>query len=175
MKNRLFISLSAFTLGLLVVAVSLASANQVTSYEGTQVSCRKFYFDKEILPDHVFYPFIAAADRALLELSPVPEQIKLRVKLGQKRYDYAQKLLDRGDSALALSTLTKSQKYFQSAAVLAIDHPVDRATRTFLKQQIRANIENSQELAARLQPDQAELISNLNNQTQILLEQLTKQ
>ena len=88
-KARLFLTAVALLFGLLIVFVSLVSTNQVVSFEGSQASNLKLYFGETILPDHVVYPFVAAADRVLLWASPPQEKIKLQLAYSRIRMEYA--------------------------------------------------------------------------------------
>ena len=76
-----------------------------------KISAKKFYFGERILPDHVLYPAVMLVDRGLLVVASGESEIFLRIRLAQDRMIRAQKLLEKGEESLALSTLTKSQKY----------------------------------------------------------------
>jgi hypothetical protein len=174
--TRLLASFLFFSLGLMVVFISLVSANQVNSYEGTQASRRKFYLGQRILPDHILYPVVAAADRALLVAAPNHEKIRLKLAYGRIRFAYAQGLLDKGETQMAQAALTKSQKYYSLAAHQLLDEnerePVTDELKKAAIKQIENNIHHSQQLLLELSPDQRCLADQLNQQNKALLQKL---
>ncbi|MEA2056623.1 MAG: DUF5667 domain-containing protein [Patescibacteria group bacterium] len=162
-------------IGLLIIAVSLMSANRIVSYSGTRVSCRKFYLSQEILPDHLFYPIIAGFDRVILWLAGNEEKIYLRTDYGQIRYKYAQGLLEKNKKDLALTTLTKSQKYFNIAAHEAINLSDSIELKKYVSSSLKENIKLTQEMVFEFTDDKRIIIDDLNNQNQLLVETLSEQ
>lgn len=73
-------------------------------------------FTPPILPDHPLYVFGMIIDRAQLTLSPLPEQFYIKLRYADTRLATAQALISRGRLALALSTLTKAEKYLLGAS-----------------------------------------------------------
>lgn len=173
---RLLTSILFFSLGVMVVFISLVSANQVNSYEGTEASRRKFYLGQRILPDHILYPAVAAADRVLLVAAPAQEKIRLKLAYGRIRFAYAQGLLDKGEVQMAQAALTKSQKYHSLAAHQFLSEYQQQSVTNDLRQvtmtQLRQNIEQSQQLILELPPDQRCLADQLNQQNKALLQKL---
>ncbi|MBD3250464.1 MAG: hypothetical protein GF381_02770 [Candidatus Pacebacteria bacterium] len=158
--------------GLLILAVSLVSVNQVISYEGTQASCRKFYLGEQVLPDHLLYPVVAGLDRGLLILSPNSKKTKLRVNYGWIRYDYAVSLLKKGNPGLALSSLTKSQKYFYWAAYHLLEEQVPSAQLEYLINNLELHLQAADMLAQEFTDSQRVTITQMNEQNRVLLSQL---
>ena len=114
--TRLLLSLCALGFGGLVLAVSLTSVPTAFSATGTnEASKRQLYWDTTVLPDHIAYPVLMAVDRAKLETSSELDQIYLQVEYGNRRIEYTQELLEKDNTPLALSTLTKALKYLNSA------------------------------------------------------------
>jgi hypothetical protein len=118
---RLFLSSMALVLGVLILAISFSTANTALSSTGIQeTSTKQFYMGETILPDHVAYPALMAMDRAKLEMDTPSERIYTQVEYSQRRFEYALALIEKDNLPLAISTLTKSQKYLFQAAEEAL-------------------------------------------------------
>lgn len=119
--GSVFIQTSLVLLGLAVVVVSLFSAND-RSYHLGETSSRKYlYFSTEILPDHLLYPALMLVDKAALANVTSPsERIRIQVNYAYRRLNAARTLAANHKMGLALSTLTKSQKYLNQAAQEAL-------------------------------------------------------
>lgn len=170
-RSRIFFSGLALTFGLAVMAVSLASANQVVSYGGS-AGTKSFYLSGKILPDHLIYPLVATVDRIILIAAPVQEKIKLQLAYCQIRLDYSRGLLDKGQPGMAMAALTKSQKYCGLAAQQALDHEIQGDLRSQVVDELAQNIEQTQNLMAEFNPDQSSLANQLNQLNQLFLDQL---
>ena len=169
--SRLFFSGLALIFGLVVVAVSLASANQVVSYGGS-ASAKSFYLNGKILPDHLVYPLMAVVDKAILTIAPVQEKIKLQLAYCCIRLDYTHGLLAKGQSGMAMVALTKSQKYCGLAAQQILDHEIKGDLRKQVINGLAQNIEQTQDLIFKFNPDQCSFANQLNQHNQLLLDQL---
>ncbi len=174
-RVNLFLSLLGLIVGLFILGVSLLSANQVASYSGSRVICRKFYFSQEILPDHILYPFVAGLDRIILWIAPEREKIYLKSDYGQIRYRYAQGLLDKGKKDFALTTLTKSQKYHGLAAHAALSQTNAEELKQYVAQALARNIKKVEEISFEFTDDRRQITSEINQHNQLLLESLNKQ
>ena len=170
--THIIISLAALIIGLNIVFISLLSASKAATYQPVKASCKKFYVRSNILPDHLFYPVLAATDQLLVRIVPLEEKIKLRADLGQTRLDFARQLLAKDNLALALTTLTKSQKYFNLAAHQAIEQEVHGSTRNYLYSRMKTNIERVEQLTPKFKDSQRAIIDRLNDQNQALLQTL---
>ena len=170
-KSRLFFSGLALTFGLVVLAMSLVSANQVVSYGGF-ASTKSFYLSGKILPDHLAYPLVAAVDRIILVVAPVQEKIKLQLAYCRIRLDYARGLLAKGQSGMAVAALTKSQKYCSLADQQILDHELQGDLRRQVIDALAQNIEQTQNLIFEFNPDQRSLAGQLNQHNRVLLDQL---
>jgi hypothetical protein len=114
---RLLLSSLALVLGVLILAISFSTANSGLASSGTvETSNKQFYMGETVLPDHVAYPVLMAMDRVKLELDTPSERIYTQVEYSQRRFEYTQALLEKDNLPLAISTLTKSQKYLFQAA-----------------------------------------------------------
>jgi hypothetical protein len=109
------LSLIGLILGVSAVALSLSLASQVSSHESSKLSARELYWGEEILPDHLLYPGMMFMDRVQLDRAEPTERTYMQVVYAGRRLLYAQELLAKGKEELAVTTLTKSQKYLLQA------------------------------------------------------------
>ena len=121
-KPQFWLSLMGLFFGVVVVAVSITTSVPV-AYPSLklQASNRQFYLNNTILPDHILYPLLMVIDRVQLKITPFPERLWLQAEYGWRRLDYAHKLLEKDKRDLALTSLTKSQKYFLNATQEVLD------------------------------------------------------
>lgn len=104
--------------GLVIVAISLFSANVVHSQgENLEFGRRQLYISDQIMPDHLLYPMVAVLDRLKLETSSSEMKPWIKFIYAQRRADYAEELLKKGYRGLAFSTLSKACKYHTEALV----------------------------------------------------------
>jgi hypothetical protein len=113
---RGLLSGGALAFGISVVWISLLFSVPAHSQEINRASLKQFYWDSEILPDHILYPVLMVADRVQLSLAEPEDKVYLQVLFAYQRLESSRQLLEKGEEALALSTLTKSQKYLLGAA-----------------------------------------------------------
>lgn len=131
-KAYLWFALSMSILGVLFFAISLAatmSDNKITVHERE----RKLYFDRKILPDHLFYPVLMAIDRLELELSSTEEQTLLRMDYAGKRLEAAKALFGQSKNELAFVTLGKAHQYLLQANNAVIDQNQEARYGVFVK------------------------------------------
>lgn len=115
-KAKFITSTFALLFGFLIFGVSLLMTSQVKLHNSPKVSERKFYVGERILPDHVFYPFLMIADNIILKASTGNRKIYVKIRLADDRLNSALMLLEKNQEGLALSTMTKSQKYLITAS-----------------------------------------------------------
>lgn len=115
-KTKVVTSTLALLIGVLIFGTSLLMASQVRSKDFPRVSERRLYFSNRILPDHLLYPVLMIADRVILNLTFGDEKIYVKLGMAEDRLKSAKILLEKNQEELALSTMTKSQKYLFSAA-----------------------------------------------------------
>jgi len=128
-KLRFFITFVALfsAVGILFISLSNASTSTVQSASGSFEQTRKqFYVSSTILPDHIAYPVLMGIDRVRLESATPVEQVYMKTAYANRRLEYAQLLLEKGDADLAVTTLSKAEKYLLAAGtqVLENDMPV---------------------------------------------------
>ncbi len=171
-KLRLAVSAAAIVFGFFIMAVSLMAANQVVSYEGVNASRKKLYFGQTILPDHVLYPAVAAADRVVLLAAPASKKVELQLAYGKIRLDYAQSLLDKDEYNMAQAALTKSQKYHSLAAQQLLEIEADEQLQQKVIEHLETNLEAAAEILPQLQADQQPFVNQLQQQNKALLQKL---
>jgi len=173
-KARLLLSSLALTFGVVVLSVSLLSTSQVKSFGGSSASSKVLYFNEKILPDHLLYPVVAAADRLLLISSPNDKKIQLMISYGHIRLDYAWGLLAKGDEDQALIALTKSQKYFYLAGAKAVEqhNEIDESLIQSVKQALQSSINQTEKILSETDGINKDLANQLNNSNKELLKQL---
>jgi hypothetical protein len=172
-KRIVGLHLLGWIIAIVILLISLFSAAKLGTDRDANASGRGFYWTKEILPDHVLYPFLMVIDRVALETTHDPAQrIYMQVNYAHRRLISAQLLADKQKNSLALTTLTKAQKYLSQAAQDALTHQVSIPERRMV---IKA-IENQDQLAVQLAPhfttyDQG-VLNQLRSESKILAEKL---
>jgi hypothetical protein len=149
-KRNIFLAIAAIIFGVLIFTFSLFIATQQSNSRDYRLSSAKFYLNSKILPDHLFYPFLMLVDRGLIALTSGESEVFLRIRLAQDRMIAAQKLLEKGEESLALSTLTKSQKYLILAAqeFMLLENPSTELKSGLIEafKENTLNLENSQKM-----------------------------
>ncbi len=109
--------------GTFILLVSLLSANRNAAGDTSRLLAQKVYFNQTILPDNIFYPLLMVGDRAKLLTADGEAKILLRIEFSARRYGYAVQLIEKEQPVLALTTLTKSQKYLFIAGNEVLANP----------------------------------------------------
>mgnify|MGYP001224301662 CR=1 FL=1 len=137
---------------------------------------RTFYSDEQILPDHISYPVLMVLDRVRLEVATPIERVYLQTEYANRRLIYAQALLEKGNADLALTTLTKGQKYLLYAAIAVNDHnEVPRLKNHVIKtiqyhvRSIQATLDSD---TAIFSDSQRASVNSLNEELLVVLSQL---
>lgn len=169
---RLGFSALALTFGMSIVGVSLLTAGSVESIEGERMSERILYMNDEILPDHVLYPLVMVSDRVELELADEHEQLYIKIQYAEQRLGYAKQLVERGNTELALSTLTKAQKYLLAVGHSVLEHQLQGAIRTRTMDEIQFQAAEIRQLAPQFSDEQVAVIDALVAENAVLEKQL---
>ena len=140
MKVRVVLSCLALLFGAFIVWLSLSASVQIASADNVSASQKRLYFNREVLPDHVFYPVLMAIDRSRLEAAHPVEKIYLQIEYANRRLFYAAELLETGKSDLALTTLTKAEKYMLQAAREAQSSETPLEVRQFASKALEVHI-----------------------------------
>ncbi len=168
------LSMIVFALfGVLILFISLAAANRVTTGSGLSLSGNKVYFGRKILPDHLLYPALMIHDRLTFVSATPDQQVLLRLSFADDRYESAQQLLERGQQDLAVTTLTKSQKYLM---ISGLDVLSDSISDPEIVHKVLCAIDHSvyrlQMFQKQYQGVESVVISNLTEETKVLQQQL---
>lgn len=103
--------------GVSVLYTSIYSLNRaITTRMEEPLSAQRWYVSGPVLPDHPLYPALMARDRLVMYSTSAEDQPQLKMQYARKRLDSAKHLVEKGEVALAVSTLSKSQHYVWSAA-----------------------------------------------------------
>lgn len=173
---RFVFSSCALLAGSGILFVSLAAGNsQVFSSTDIPTSNKQFYLSQNILPDHVAYPVLMAVDRLKLETAGSSERIYLQVDYAQRRFESTKELVDRHNSSLALTTLTKSQKYLLNAAIEALEPEVSHSLKVYVVKSLNYYEKAIGELRASFTDSEREVIDQLLEEIRLLRDQLQAQ
>lgn len=168
MKTRLLLSTLAFFFGVAILLTSLATAGQVNSSGEKSSAPRELYFNREILPDHMFYPVMMAADRIKLETAATNDRIFLEIQFSNSRLEMATQLFDQNKNELAATTLTKSLKYLQQAALEAQQHAVPDSVRNVIIRAIDYNKKETAKIFDKVPEDQRSSIQQLLDENTVI-------
>jgi len=110
---------SAFVLSIFILFTSFNISSNSKMLDAGNLKSRRFYVKKEILPDHSLYPLLMVVDRLRLSMADRERRLYLLTAYANRRLFYATRLIDKDEELLALSTLSKSQKYLNQALLEA--------------------------------------------------------
>lgn len=138
-KAYCLLSVAAVLTAICMISLSLVSVSQAASHGSSSElvsSSRTFYLDDTILPDHVLYPLLMAQDRAELALSPNHRKSQLLRKHAWDRLRVSRELVEKQRPQLALTTLSKAQKYMlryceQQYVNVGVDTSCEKEMHTF--------------------------------------------
>jgi flagellin-specific chaperone FliS len=175
MKIRFVLSFVALVsaVSILFVSLSSASLHSVQSASGSFQQTRKqFYVSSKILPDHVAYPILMGIDRVRLESTTPVEQVYMKTAYANRRLESAKSLLEKGENELAVSTLTKAQKYLLSAGNQVLDLEMSTSVTRHVLETIEFHIAETQQLAGQLSDRDRAVIDGLNEECGVMTSQL---
>lgn len=120
-----------------ILYTSIFSVNRTITRQVVEpLSAQQWYISGPILPDHPMYLGLMAKDRVVLYLTSASEQPQRKLQYARQRYDSAVALLEKGEVALAISTLSKSQHYVLDAAQQAREQGWYSQSPNLLAQQV---------------------------------------
>ncbi len=172
MKTRLFLSLLALIFAVGVLGISLMDAHSVSSNGGKSSSDKELYFDKEMLPDHLFYPLFMIVDRVHLETAPKEERPYLEIEYANRRLLAGEELLDLKKEGLSVTTFTKAEKYLYDAAQDYKQQHGSDAQKTLLIKIITYHMRELKKLDPQLTDANRSVVDASLIQDQILLDSL---
>ena len=174
MKLRLFLSISALSLGLVIVVVSLLGVQPINAGED-DINAKKLYIGR-VLPDHIAYPLLMAMDRFYLETADETERIHKQIEYASRRLFYAQQLLSQDDKEklpLALSTLTKAEKYLIKASLEAIKlEPENKLLKKTALNSLKYHYSRVDKLSHKFTDSQRSILDDLKKEEKALINQL---
>lgn len=102
------------TMGVVFLVLSMFSSvsNGVTGLAARE---RRIYFDRKILPDHLFYPVLMILDKIKLDAADKETQTLLKIDYAEKRLVAAKTLFVQGKNDLAFVTAGKAHQYLLQA------------------------------------------------------------
>jgi len=133
-----------------------------------KASQRRFYIAKDILPDHLAYPLLMVVDKAQLNATSFPEKVWLQTEYGWRRLEYARRLSEQGKSAMAVTTIIKSQKYLLNATEETLNNETDEEFRIKMLQHLTAYSHEVEVLAARFDNAEKAQIDRLLSECEAL-------
>ncbi|MDO5561630.1 MAG: DUF5667 domain-containing protein [bacterium] len=165
-KAYLWFAMGMSFLGLMFFTVSLVatmSDNKMAIHERE----RKLYFDRKILPDHLFYPVLMAIDRLELEMSNSEEQTLLRMDYAGKRLEAAKALFEQDKNELAFITLGKAHQYLLQANNDILEQSQEARYGVFVKKLNQQFILDYQELAPYLSDAQKATVDGMIQELEV--------
>lgn len=173
-KIRFFGILIALFSAVSILLISLSSGSAVQSASsGLSQSPTQFYMSDTILPDHVGYSVLMAIDRVRLEAATPTEQVYLKTTYANQRLADAEALLDKGNAGLAVTTLTKAQKYLLSAGSQVLEQDMAPTVTKHVIATIEFHRDHTTTLAKTLTDNQRAVIDGLNEECQVMIQQLS--
>ncbi|PIR61845.1 MAG: hypothetical protein COY81_03440 [Candidatus Pacebacteria bacterium CG_4_10_14_0_8_um_filter_43_12] len=158
-------------LGVVILSLSLITANSLTGgRDNIPVGGWQLYVGRRILPDNILYPLVMVQERIKLNQTPPERQSTLMLSYAQERFEVAEALAAENQPGLAITTLSKSQKYIIAAGYRDLE---DAGTLVEELKTVRAAIDHSLyrlDLFGQANP-QLEMapIAQLKEETKILL------
>lgn len=116
-KPIIGLHLIGWLVAVIILVVSLFSAAKQGAERGLTASGLTWYWGSEILPDHLLYPSLMLVDRiALMDAKTPANRVYMQVNYAHRRTQAAHALVRKGKPELALTTMSKAQKYLNQAA-----------------------------------------------------------
>jgi len=171
--------LLAFLLAISILLSSFFSIAQDQVSKNAFIKARRFYVQKEILPDHSLYPALMAADRFRLAMADRERRLYLQTAYANRRLFYAHRLLEKGQLELSLTTLTKAEKYLnqalREAKVLESELEHDQAYAElifFLTESVTKHLRHLENCRSGFSAEQQSVLLDLMSQTVVLADEL---
>jgi len=159
-----------------VLAVSLASSvpSVYSAGDKFKTNDKQFYLNGEILPDHTLYPLVMIADKAKLTMAKPHEKIHVYTTYANLRLSASQQLLEKDHQQLALTTLTKSQKYLLKAAQITIDQNPSEATKLHVLKTLIYHTNRHQEMKDQFSQEEKNIVDQLDMECQVFVDSLKR-
>lgn len=178
---KYFLLFTALFLSIFILLTSFNISSQSKTLNSGNFKNRKFYVNKEILPDHSLYPLLMAIDRLRLSMADRERRIYLLISYAKRRVFYATRLVEKQEMLLALSTFTKSQKYLnqalQEVKILEkenVHDPISEQLVFFVLEATDEHQEIVQKYLAYFPDAECSVVNSLNEETTLLRAQLVQ-
>lgn len=160
-KQIIGLHLLAWLVAGLILVISLFSAARFGSDRNSTASDLTWYWHRPILPDHLAYPLLMLVDRlALTTTKDISARIHMQVNYGHRRLQSTLQLIEKKKPGLALTALTKAQKYLNQAAIEALGANVNSSD----KRLVIIAIENQNIEIKKLKENFSDLDLNVTDQ-----------
>ncbi len=164
----LFLSITRQTLYAPTLAEREAMANFSASSRLRELTTLPF------LPDHPIYPVLMVRDRVSLFFLSPSKKTERKLELADKRLESAQLLLQKKRSALALTTVSKAEKYVLSASldVGKSSGPASTADRNEIQKKIATHAVQLELMKPHFSDEQRAVIDRLLSELSVVQQQL---
>lgn len=171
---RFVLSCTGLAFATLILGISLLNGSAVqsagTGFEATE---KELYLSQQVLPDHVAYPVLMAVDRAKLEIADPTDRIYTQAEYANRRLEYAQALLEKNKPDLALTTLTKAEKYLIHATEEAIDGHAPANVHTYILKTVQFHTTEVAKMAPHFSDSNRSVVDQMLQSNQLLLDRLS--
>lgn len=163
--------------GLIILLLSLLTANNFSMRSaGVADQQWKFYVGRDILPDNILYPVLMVRDRVVHDSTTPADQVALKLKYAEERYKTSQALLKDQSVPLAISTLSKYQKYVISAGYQSLSFEnLNKDQLQVSLEAAQSSLERTEGLASDYPQHDFTTIDQLRSDTKILVSKLEEQ
>lgn len=123
-------------------------------------------------PDHPVYPLLMARDRVRLLLAPLERRVILKIEYANHRLALSKTLKDRSRYTLAITTITKAEKYLLSANedLTHVSAPELASQRALLMQTIDTHAREITAMKPAFSDEQKAILDRLLMETAIVYE-----
>lgn len=172
MKLRVILSCFSLFFGAFIVWLSLSASVKTSPSDTASATQKLLYFNREVMPDHVFYPVLMAMDKSRLEAAHPVEKIYLQVEYANRRFYYVQELLEHGKTELAHSTLTKAEKYVLQAGLDAQAEGTPQEAKDFVVKALTIHSRETARIKSSFSDAERAVLDQILFEEQQLIEQL---
>jgi len=175
-KRGLVIALSvgSVVVALVLVLLSLRlTASRLNPVE--QLSNKRFYIAAQILPDHIFYPIWRLPKQLQIALSDPDNRLLQQAQLSHDRLEEARALIGKGNPALAMVALQKSQALAMQTCHETLNESVSHVTTATVAGLMIDHLQEVEAMRPLLSDQDATQVGQMQAQTEVLISQLASQ
>lgn len=167
---RILATTSALLFSAAVLFISLSTVSSVQSSTGERLS--GFKISGDVMPGHIGYFLLVATDKARLEMATPLEVVYLKTEYANRRLGYAEKLLEKGEAGMAVTTATKAQKYLLEAGNQVIDLEMSDTVAEHVLETLEFHVTKTESFSEELTDQQRAVIDSLNEECRVMIMQL---